>query len=157
MPTGFRIFKTKRSGTWFDGEGARRFGGRWNSPGTKVLYTAATLSLATLEILVHLDSDELISAYSYAAVSFDDKLVENIENIATLPKDWNVSPIAPEVQQVGDQWVRSKSSVVLSVPTAMVPGERNYLINIEHPEVKKLIFSEPRRLVLDQRWIKKGN
>lgn len=52
-----RIFKTKYSGAWFEGEGAYRFGGRWNTPGTRIMYTASTLPLALLEVLVHLEEE----------------------------------------------------------------------------------------------------
>lgn len=157
MLTAFRIFKTKHAQTWFDGEGSRRFGGRWNSPGTKLLYTSASLSLAVLEVLVHLDEDELIYAYSYATVTFEERLLVAVEDLGKLPRAWLDSPVSPEGQQIGDDWVESKRSLVLSVPTTIVPGELNYLINLEHPDFHKLKIGKPQHFFLDGRLVKKRN
>lgn len=156
MLTAFRIFKTKHAETWFDGEGSRQFGGRWNSAGTKLLYTSASLSLAVLEVLVHLDEDELISAYSYATVKFEESLLIAVEDLGKLHRAWLDSPVAPEGQQKGDDWVESNRSLVLSVPTAIVPDERNYLINIEHPDFHKLKIGKPQHFFLDKRLVKKS-
>ena len=60
MVTAYRIFKSKHAARWFDGEGAFLFGGRWNSPGTRLLYASSALSLAALEMLVNLNADGLL-------------------------------------------------------------------------------------------------
>ena len=155
MITAYRIFKTKHSAAWSDGEGAFRFGGRWNSRGTRLLYTSASLSLAVLEMLVHLDSEELMSAYSYAAIEFDEKLVVNVVDFQKLPPNWGDSPTPVTIQEIGDGWARSNTSAVLKVPTSILPGEFNYILNVEHPDFPKINLGEPWQFVFDNRLRKK--
>lgn len=140
----------------FDGEGAFRFGGRWNSRGTRILYTAGSLSLAALEMLVHLNNEEILLSYSFAIAEFDKSLILPIEEFQTLPENWNASPSPLEIQRIGDEWARSKASVVLRVPTSVLPVEFNYLINVEHPEFSKVKLGEPQTFTLDERFYKRG-
>ena len=138
MPTSFRIFKTKHAAGWFDGEGACLYGGRWNSRGMRLLYTSATLSLATLEVLVNINSVKLLSLYSFAAAEFDENHVLDIENPASLPKNWSDSPAPIAIQNIGDEWARARASLVLKVPSSVTPTENNFLINVEHPDFTEL-------------------
>jgi RES domain-containing protein len=135
----------------FDGEGSFRFGGRWNSRGTRILYTAGSLSLAALEMLVHLNSEEILFSYSFAAAEFDESLILPIEEFRTLPENWSVSPPQLEIQRIGDEWAETHASVVLKVPTSVLPVEFNYLINVEHPEFSKIKLGEPRAFTFDER------
>lgn len=138
----------------FDGEGAYRFGGRWNSRGTRILYTAGSLSLAALEMLVHLNDEQILLSYSFAAAEFDESLVLPVEEFQTLPKNWSASPPPLEIQRIGDEWASSEASVVLKVPTSVLPVEFNYLINIRHPEVSKIKLGEPQDFTFDKRFYK---
>jgi len=79
MPTGWRIVKTRFVQQAFDGEGARLYGGRWNSPGVKMIYTSESLALAALEILAHLGQSSTLASYSRCAVHFDDALVRSCQ------------------------------------------------------------------------------
>lgn len=155
MLTTYRIFKTKHAATWFDGEGAYRFGGRWNSRGARLIYTAGSLSLAALEILVHLDSEELLYAYSFAITEFDENLVIAVEDFVPLPKNWSDSPSPLTIQRIGDEWAESMASAVLKVPTSVLPVEFNYLINIEHADFLKIRLGKPQSFIFDQRLHKK--
>ena len=139
----------------FDGEGAFRFGGRWNSRGTRILYTAGSLSLAALEMLVHLNNEEILFSYSFAIAEFDESLILPIEEFQTLPENWSVSPPPLEIQKIGDEWAREKASVVLKVPTSVLPVEFNYLINVEHSEFSKVKFGKPQSFTFDERLYKK--
>ena len=96
MRGAWRIVKEKHAGTAFDGEGARLYGGRWNSRGTRVVYTSEALSLAALENLVHLTPTV---AFKYVAIriEFDDALVEKIA-LAALPADWKDEPPPPSAR-----------------------------------------------------------
>lgn len=154
MVTTYRIFKTKFAATWFDGEGAFRFGGRWNSRGTKILYTAGSLSLAALEMLVHLNDEEILLSYSFAAAEFDESLILSVENFRSLPENWSDSPAPLEIQRIGDDWAREQASVVLQVPTSVLPIEFNYLINVGHPEFSKIRLGEPQIFAFDERLYK---
>ncbi len=151
MTRAFRIFKSKYIGNAFDGEGARLFGGRWNSRGKSLVYTAATLSLAALEILVGLQDGKLLNDYSWVAAEFDDSLIVNIFDLADLPARWNMSPPAFETRRIGDSWIDGKRSAVLRVPSVIVPSEANYLINPEHPDFKSIHVGKPFKFEFDTR------
>jgi RES domain-containing protein len=79
MPTAWRILKTSRTTAAFDCEGARVFGGRWNSPGTAMVYAAESIALAALELLVHLQASHLLASYSVISATFDEGLVEQVD------------------------------------------------------------------------------
>jgi len=151
MLTTYRICKTKFAATWFDGEGAFRFGGRWNSRGTRILYTAGSLSLAALEMLVHLNNEEILLSYSFATAEFDESLILPVEEFRVLPENWSDSPPPLEIQQIGDEWAREQVSVVLKVPTSVLPVEFNYLINVEHPVFSKVKLCKPQTFTFDER------
>ena len=155
MLTTYRICKTKYAAAMFDGEGARLYGGRWNSRGTRILYTAGSLSLAALEMLVHLNDEEILLSYSFATAEFDKSLILSVEKFKILPKNWSASPAPLEIQQNGDEWAKAQASVVLKVPTSVLPVEFNYLINIEHPDFSKVKLGKPQTFTLDERLYKK--
>lgn len=155
MPTVYRICKTKYAATAFDGEGAFRFGGRWNSRGTRIVYAAGSLALAALEMLVHLGDDEMLLKYSFIAAEVPTDLILKVEDFTALPANWNDSPAPLAVQQIGDDWARSLASAVLEVPTSIVPLEKNYLLNPAHPDWSKIDLGAPQEFVFDER-LKKG-
>ena len=119
------------------GLGAKRYGGRWNSKGTAVVYTSESLELAVLEALVHLDIDLLPSDMYQIGFEVDDKFVTPVAT--PLPRDWDTyPPYNPKVQAVGDTWVRGCSSLGLRVPAAVLPSRSNVLLNPAHPEIRRL-------------------
>lgn len=126
----WRIDREIYRATTFSGEGARLYGSRWNSKGVSVVYTAEHRSLAMLEILVHLRKPKDYELYS---VKFDESLVQEL-GAQNLPRNWDVEPPTSDTQDLGDNWVMSASSAVLSVPSAVVPEERNYILNPRHPD-----------------------
>ncbi|MDN5942702.1 MAG: RES family NAD+ phosphorylase [Nitrospira sp.] len=137
-----------------DGEGARQFGGRWNQLGTRVVYTSATLSLAALEFLVNLDRDTEPDQLVAISADFpDDMHVEHIE-VSNLPKKWRSYPVPEELQDLGTAWVASASTAVLVVPSAVIPDERNYLLNPAHPDFKRFRFNKPEVFRFDSRMWK---
>lgn len=152
MIRAWRILKTRYSADAFSGEGARLYGGRWNSPGIAMVYTAGSKSLATLELLVHLDNTSVLPSFSSCPVDFDDSLVELIDP-ATLPRDWRQSPAPISLQDMGDDWISRGSSVVLRVPSAVIESEYNYLINPVHSDFKKLLIGSMEVFKLDPRLI----
>lgn len=153
MPTVYRIFKTKHTATWSNGEGAFRSGGRWNLPGTRLLYGAGTLSLAALEMLVNIKSEELLNAYSFAEIQVADQLILPVERFRKLPNDWSGHPPPRTVQRIGSAWVDSMISAVLKVPTVILPGEFNYLVNIAHPDFARIRLGDPRLFRFDERLL----
>jgi RES domain-containing protein len=154
MVTAWRITKRKHARNAFTGEGSREFGGRWNNPGTAIVYTAQSQSLAALEIIVHLDSWELLGKYVLIGVEFDQSLIRPVEPSA-MPRRWRSDPPPPEVRSIGDDWVLAGSSAVLQVPSALVPGENNFLLNPEHRDFARLRFGKPLTFRFDPRLASK--
>lgn len=149
MPSAWRLTKTKLlSGAW-DGQGAKKSGGRWNSVGIAVVYTSSTLSLALVEVLVHLPSG-ILPAYSAVRVDFDESMVAGIEPRA-LPGNWRDYPPPPETKAIGDRWVAEGSSLVLRVPSVIVPNEFNYILNPSHPAFADISIGEPMEFPFDPR------
>lgn len=153
MLRAWRLTKTRYLPGAFSGEGARLHGGRWNSPGLRAVYVSETLSLAALEVLVHLGDSGPLKAYSYIPVECDSALVETVET-ARLPADWSVWPVPPGVAAVGDLWLTEGRTAVLSVPSAVVPMERNFILNPQHPDFGRIAIGEPRPFALDRRLSK---
>ena len=150
MITAFRIYKPKYAASAFTGEGARVYGGRFNSKGTAVVYLAGSVSLAALEMLVHLTSSGILESYSLNAVHFDEALVKDVSP-HDLPPDWsaNVPPVA--AQRIGDAWVAGGDSAVLRVPSAVVPSESNYLLNPAHPDLAGVVIDRSVPFKFDPR------
>lgn len=146
----WRITSKKFTKSAFKGEGARLYGGRWNTPGTPLIYTAESKSLAVLEILVHLDSPDLLRKFVLFDVKTDDSLVTHLDP-ASLPKDWRRDPPPPDAQSIGDEWASSARSAVLRVPSAIVTGEFNFLLNPRHPDFGRLKIGQPQSFFFDPR------
>jgi RES domain-containing protein len=147
----YRVTQSKFVSDAFDGEGARLHGGRWNSIDTRVVYVASSLSLATLEILVHIEDYATIhDLYSFIPVEFDESLVSELD-VARLPKGWDSPSVIAETQQVGDNWVANAESLILRVPSIVTTGESNYLINPQHPDFPKLSLKSPYKFQPDRR------
>jgi RES domain-containing protein len=150
--TAWRITKRRHARTAFSGDGARLYGGRWNNPGTSIVYVAESQALAVLEVLVHLDSSALLEKYVLIQVDFEDSLMSDLSRTA-LPKNWGENPVPPSVQAVGDRWIAAGSTAVLRVPSALVPGESNFLINPRHADFPKLKISKPKSFRFDPRLV----
>ena len=134
----WRLTKTRYAATAFNGEGARLYGARWNSRGTRVAYASSNSALAVLEVLVHLSGGGGSPVgYSLISATVPDSLVEDLAPGA-LPKDWKVSPVPSSVQTVGDEWITSGRSLALRVPSVIVDGGFNILINPEHAHFGRL-------------------
>jgi RES domain-containing protein len=129
------------------------YGGRWNSPGTRVAYASDSVALAALEVLAHLQSTAVLQAYSLAPIRFPESAVETVD-AGLLPRHWRRFPSPPENQSLGDRWVKEGRSLVLSVPSAIVPSARNYLINPAHPGFAAAVIETPERFAFDPRLLK---
>jgi len=148
--TAWRITKRKHARHAFSGEGAREFGWRWNNPGTAVVYTAQSQSLAALEMLVHLDSADLLEKYVLLAADFDHSRVKVVD-ASNLPRNWRADPPPAQVRSIGDEWVLGGSSAVLQVPSVLVSGENNFLLNPGHQDFARIRFGKPLAFRFDAR------
>lgn len=137
--------------TAFSGEGAARFGGRWNSRGVRMIYTSGSLSLAALETLVHLNP-QLPLRYVAIPVEFETDQLEVLPASA-LPADWASRPPGFSTQRLGDAWIARSERVVWEVPSVIVPGERNYLLNPRHLEFSKLRIGSAQPFTFDSRLV----
>jgi RES domain-containing protein len=151
MPEAWRIVKEKHAATAFSGEGAAKTGGRWNSRGVPAVYASGTKALTALETLVHLNPLVLFK-YVVFRLQFDDALIENVP-LNRLPAEWRVEPPPPSTKAVGDAWVREKRSAVLALPSVIIPGEFNYLLNPAHPAFKRIAIGKPERFAFDPRLL----
>lgn len=136
MPTAWRIVKRKYARDAFIGEGSRIYGGRWNNPGTPLVYTSESQSLAALELLVHLESADLLFYYVAYEITFDTALVANLDS--ALSKGWDADPIPSKDRALGDSWARAGRSAILRVPSTLIHSEHNYILNPRHPKFAKI-------------------
>lgn len=152
----WRLVKPRWAASAFDGEGARIAGGRWNTPGTAVVYTSGSLALAEIEVLVNLPTPRLIGAYVAFRVRFDAGMVETALPVS-LPANWRQDPAPTSAKAFGDRWARERRSLALRVPSAVVPAESNYLLNPSHPDAASLVIEGPFDPLLDPRlWSESG-
>jgi RES domain-containing protein len=135
------------------GQGAALYGGRWNSVGTKVLYTANSAALAMLEALVNLPNLKIRDPYCIVVLEVPENSIKEI-SIKDLPDEWNNLP-APEIlKRTGDAFTREGKYLLLKVPSALLPSENNYLINPLHKDFSKIIIIKKDIITFDKRLLK---
>ncbi|MBI2072644.1 MAG: RES domain-containing protein [Gemmatimonadetes bacterium] len=122
----------RRPHTALDGEGARRYGGRWNSPGVAVVYASHTLSLAVLEYLARTESDLLPDDLVQLEIEVPDALSRVTVDLTALPRHWRTDQAI--TRALGDAWATGGETPLLVVPSVLVPHEQNLLINPRHPQ-----------------------
>jgi RES domain-containing protein len=152
MPSAWRIVRAARGNSAFTGEGARIYGGRWNSRGTAVSYVSEHESLAALELLVHLMPLSSDDRYLSFRLQWEDKLTDYFP-VKNLPSDWYAEPPTFETMQIGDEWVRRGKSVALAVPSVLSTSEMNFLLNPKHADFKRIKISQPLEYRFDSRLL----
>lgn len=153
MTTLWRLVTARFADTAFSGEGARLFGGRWNRKGVPMVYTAASQSLAMLEILVQ--DEPLRARYVMIAATLPKRFKVETIALADLPEKWNDPANRAHLQTLGSDWARSGGSAVLAVPSAVIPSETNYLINPQHPDFARIEIGVAQDFITDLRLIRK--
>lgn len=133
----FRLSKSEFAND-LSGRGAEKAGGRWNSKGTAVVYTSESRALCTTEIAVHTPLGILPVDYVLIAIDIPTSVTVRELKANELPPDWKSLPHAHSTQEIGDAFVADNQSAVLKVPSAVVQGEYNYLINPHHKDIKKI-------------------
>lgn len=128
----WRLVKTQYTTCAFDGEGAFRFGGRWNSRGQGVVYASGSLSLAVLEMLVHLDPAAHLPELSAISIEVPADLIATQEFSSLDAISGGLPWSLRETRTWGDEWASLRKTAALEVPSAIVPNESNYLINPKH-------------------------
>jgi RES domain-containing protein len=151
MASGWRIVPETRAHDAFIGEGAKLYGGRWNSSGVAVVYGSQHKSLAALELLVHRDPRRP-SRFTAFLFQFPESLVETVP-FRGLPEDWRQEPPPPSTQQIGDAWMKESRSGLLAVPSIIIPEELNYVLNPGHPDFRKITIGKPQEFAFDARLL----
>ena len=152
---GYRLVRKARASDAFNGEGARRYGGRWNPKNIPAVYGSEHLSLAVLEFRVNQAIYDPRDGYVYFRFEFDEALVEVVTHP---PEDWRerFSPDGSKTvaQAFGEDWFLENRSAVLSVPSAVLDSERNFVLNTHHPDFPRIRIGPKLELNLDPRlWI----
>lgn len=151
MTIAWRLVKERHKDSAFDGEGARQFGGRWNHPGTRVVYLSDSLALAALETLVHLGRAVIGMVHVAFRVEIPDALTIITLDASNLPEGWRCEPPPDVSKQVGTNWAARGQSAVLRVPSVIVPPENNYALNPVHSDFGQLAISPPEVFHFDPR------
>ena len=148
----WRITTARFARSAFSGDGARLYGGRWTPKGVPVVYTAATQSLAMLEMLVQDQPPRaryvMIEARIPSGVTIDRVSIDD------LPAHWREIGARQKLQAIGAEWARKRNAAVLALPSAIVPRESNYLLNPLHPAFKRIIIGKPSTVETDLGLIK---
>ena len=135
----------------YSGIGAERRGGRWNRIGTRAAYASSTRSLAALEYLANVDPEDLPRDLVFVGVAFDESILE----IGSPPNGWQ-SLRSSIATNFGQHWLRSTRSPVLSVPSAIVQAELNYIINPAHVRARTLVIEDKLEdFIFDERLLAK--
>lgn len=146
----FRLSKQSYADS-LNGKGASISGGRWNNKGTSIIYTASNRALAMAEVLVHLSLSRLPENYLMLSIHIPDGI--SIQRITgeELPHSWNTFPYPSICQKVGDSFIKESKYCILQVPSAVVQGDFNYLLNPMHNEFKEITIAEREPFPLDNR------
>jgi RES domain-containing protein len=150
----YRILRKPYARKPLDGEGAYRFGGRWSSVGTRLVYTSEHLSLAMIEYFIHIDPDDPPKDLVAVTADVPHSITQISISPKQLPANWRQSPPPSELAEIGDRFVRERRAAVLIVPSALALVERNWLINPRHPEFSKIRLHSVEAFEYDCRFFK---
>ena len=138
----------------FSGKGAALCGARWNSKGTEVIYASESRALAMAEVAVHLSLDTLPKDFVMLEIEIPDSVTFSPTiSPDSLDSNWNMFPHQLNTQQIGDQFVNDNQYCVLKVPSAVVKGDYNLLINANHPDFQQIKVVSFEDFPFDQRYI----
>ncbi len=152
MPQVFRIVKEKYKDSALSGYGAYKFGGRWNSKGFEVVYTAESRALAMAETLVHIPKHMQPEDLWILTIEIPEGLEVATLDKKLLPGFWNVHPPKPVTAEFGDRWLEKESTALLRVPSAVVEGDYNVLLNPQHPDFPQIKVRDERPFSMDKRF-----
>ncbi|MEM9674362.1 MAG: RES family NAD+ phosphorylase [Bacteroidota bacterium] len=150
----FRLSKSKYSHD-LSGRGAEKAGGRWNSKGTALLYTSESRALCTTEVAVHTPLGIVPTEYDLVTLEIPDTVSIYQVEMTDLPTNWKAFPYHPATQRIGDGFVNEGQSLVLQVPSAVVQGDFNYLLNPDHPEMAQVKRVSIEPFDFDERLFRK--
>ena len=151
----WRISAARHRARAFTGEGAVKYAARWHHKGTAIVYTSATLALAALEMFANLEPNDISTELMAISAGIPAAVKILTMDARALPLDWRDHPGPASLRELGSDWVRNGESAVLAVPSAIIPAERNYLLNPAHPDFRKLAIHPPAAFSFDPRMWKR--
>lgn len=151
----WRICRAKYEASAFSGMGAEKTGGRWNYKGQSVVYASENLSLAVLELFVHVAPNIIPTDLISVRATFPDSIPTERVAVDDLPSYWRDYPAPSELQEIGSNWLRRQKSLILIVPSAINPLESNILVNPSHPAISRLKVSAGQPFRFDPRMFGK--
>lgn len=143
---------TRKYAEKLDGVGASLYNNRWNSAGTPMIYTAENRALALAEIVVHLSAAALPLDYVMLEIEIPDSVKCDEISVDQIEPDWNAFPHKISTQKIGDEFIRSRKDLILKVPSAVVHGDFNILINPLHEDFNKVKVVAIQDFPLDNRF-----
>jgi RES domain-containing protein len=146
----FRLSKLKYAQE-LNGNGAAKFGNRWNSKGVEIIYTAESRALAMAEVVVHVSLANLPKDFVMIEIEMPDSLNFDILKLKKLGEDWNSHPHSSRTQKLGGDFIDSKAFCVYKAPSAVVKGDSNYLINPHHKDAKRIKIKSITPFPFDKR------
>lgn len=150
----FRICNTTYSND-ISGNGAKMYGGRWNNKGVPVLYTSSTRALAALEILVHISTNNVQPIdFSILSINLPENSIDEIPFTA-LKTEIDKNGLNSNFKFIGDNWIKSNSSLLLKVSSIVIPEEYNFLVNPLHKNFNKVKIVEKKLFRFDKRLVMK--
>lgn len=149
----FRLAKRKNARE-LDSRGAAKFGNRWNSKGTEIIYTAQSRALAMAEVAAHLTLATLPKNYVMIEIEVPDNIIIKNLPLNDLGNYWNNHPPNSATQKIGDDFINSANEGALKVPSAVVKGDFDYLINPHHQDFKKITIIDVTDFPFDKRIFK---
>jgi RES domain-containing protein len=150
MPLFYRIVQEQWAANAFTGEGARLYGGRWNTPGTAAVYLAESRALAALEILVHAPREALLLKWIVFELEVPDAWIDEVPP-SKLPTEWRLRPSSRQAQNFGSRWLRDDQNLSLLLPSVVIPEERSLLLNPLNPHMHDLKPGKPKPFSFDPR------
>lgn len=152
MASAWRIVLASEAAAAFSGQGAWRYGGRWNSRGVRVIYASEHQSTAALEVFIHNKPFSPDQKYKAFHLEWPDSLTE-IFPVKKLPKNWRATPPLADTMEIGDRWVQERRSAVLALPSVISPADTNFLLNPEHRDFKRIRIASPIDFDFDPRLL----
>jgi len=146
----YRICRERYAGEAYNGEGARRYGGRWNSRGVPMVYSSSSLSLAALELFIHLEPNQAPDDLVSIAATLPDGEPALRWSPEALPPNWHNDGLGT-MRRLGDEWMAGLQSLAVLVPSVPIPEEWNILLNPLHARIKELEIDSPKRFCFDPR------
>lgn len=149
----WRLCRQPFAATALEGVGGLYASGRWHRRGRPIVYAASSAALAALEVLVHVDPLDAPDDLRLLTIELPDDLGVERVDAADLPTHWTAGPAPDELAALGSDWLMSRRSAALSVPSAVIPIERNLLLNPRHPDIARVRVVDDAPFTFDPRLL----